>query len=122
MMTTGCDQRNRDDPDDLIRLSHDVLADGCAVIAVSGDLDVATAGQTVRYLTEVIDRHDGPVIADLSGLTFCDACGLGALIRVAAYAERSGHLFTLRRPSQPLTRIMRITGVDARLLVPAPAP
>jgi anti-sigma B factor antagonist len=121
MMTIGWDQSSQDDPDCMIRLSHDVLPDGRAVITIIGDLDLATAGRTARYVSEIIDRHDGPVSADLSGLSFCDACGLGTLIRIACYARRSGRLFTLSSPSQPLTRIMRITGVDTRLLVPAPA-
>jgi hypothetical protein len=51
----------------------------------------------------------------------CDACGLGALIRIAAYAERTGRRLELLRPSRALTRIMRITGVDQLLLAPAQA-
>ena len=53
---------------------------------------------------------------DLSGLAFCDACGLGALIRIAAYAETAGCRLELVKPSRAATRIMRITGVDDRLL------
>jgi anti-sigma B factor antagonist len=121
MMTIGCDQQNRHDPDCMIRLSHDILPDGSAVIAITGDLDLATARQTVQYVTDIIDRREGPVSVDLSGLTFCDACGLGALVRISRYAQRSGRLFTLSSPSQPLTRIMRITGLDTHLLMPAPA-
>jgi anti-anti-sigma factor len=120
-MTTSRDQRGRDDPDGLIRLSHEILPDGLAVIAISGDLDLATADQTVRYVSDVIDHHDGPVSADLSGLAFCDACGLGALIRITTYAQQSGRSISLSSPSESLMRIMRITGADGRLLVPAPA-
>jgi anti-anti-sigma factor len=54
-------------------------------------------------------------------VAFCDACGLGALIRIAAYAERAGRRLELLRPSRALTRIMRITGVDQVLLAPAQA-
>ncbi len=120
-MTTSCDLPGRDDPDGLIRLNHVILPDGVAVIAISGDLDLATADRTVRYVSEVIDQHDGPISADLSGLTFCDACGLGALIRIAAYAERLDRWVEFSQPSEALVRIMRITGVDARLLIPARA-
>jgi anti-sigma B factor antagonist len=119
--TTSCDLGGRDDQDCLIQLSHDIRPGGLAVIAISGELDLATADRTVRYVSDVIDRHDGPVSADLSGLRFCDACGLGALIRIAAYAEQSGRWVALLQPSESLIRIMRITGVDGRLLVPAGA-
>jgi len=96
-------------------------ADGRAVIALRGELDLATVDRVVRYVSDVIDRHDGPVSADLHGVAFCDACGLGALIRIAAYAERAGRRLELLRPSRALTRIMRITGVDQLLLAPAQA-
>ena len=106
-------------PDDLIRLSCQVSADGFAQVSIRGDLDLATADRTVRFVTDIIDRHEGIVSADLSGLTFCDACGLGALVRIAAHAEHAGHGFEMIRPSRAITRIMRITGLDDRLLVPA---
>ena len=108
-----------DDPDDLIRLSCRVSADGLTEVSIRGELDLATADRTVRFVTEVMDRHEGTISADLSGLTFCDACGLGALIRIAAHAERAGRSLELTKPSRAVTRIMRITGVDERLLVPA---
>jgi anti-anti-sigma factor len=108
-----------DEPDDLIRLSCRELADGSAAVSIRGELDLASADRTVRFVTEIIDRHEGTVSADLSGLTFCDACGLGALIRIAAHAERAGRALELTKPSRAVTRIMRITGVDERLLVPA---
>jgi len=103
---------------DLIRLGCQISSDGLAVVTIAGDLDLATVDETVRYVNDVIDRHDGPVSADLSGLAFCDACGIGALIRIARYAERAGRRLELTRPSRAVARIMRITGVDDRL-VPA---
>ncbi len=106
-------------PDDLINLSCQVSADGLATVTVRGDLDLATADRTVRYVADVIDRHDGPVSADLSGLAFCDACGLGALIRITARADAAGRRLELINPSPAVTRIMRLTGVDDRLLTPA---
>jgi anti-anti-sigma factor len=104
--------------DDLIHLSCRVSADGLATVAIRGDLDLATADRTARYVAHVIDHHDGPVSADLSGLAFCDACGLGALIRITAYADVAGRRLELTRPSRAVTRIMRLTGVDDRLLGP----
>lgn len=105
-------------PDELIGLSCQVSGDGFAEVSIRGDLDLATADRTVRFVTDVIDHHEGTVSADLSGLTFCDACGLGALVRIAAHAEHAGRRFEMTNPSRALTRIMRITGLDDRLLVP----
>jgi anti-anti-sigma factor len=105
--------------DDLIRLSCDVCPDGLAVVTIGGDLDLATVDRTVRYVSDIIDRHDGAISVDLSGLAFCDACGLGALVRIATHAEQAGRRIEFTKPSRAVARIMRITGVDERLLVPA---
>jgi anti-anti-sigma factor len=105
--------------DDLIDLSCQVCPDGLATVAIRGDLDLATADRTADYVTDVIDGHEGPVSADLSGLTFCDACGLGALIRITAYADVADRQFELTNPSPAVTRILRLTGVDEWLLKPA---
>jgi anti-sigma B factor antagonist len=105
-------------PDDLIHLSCQVSAAGLVTVAVRGDLDVATVDRTVRYFTDVIDSCDGPVNADLSELAFCDACGLGALIRVSTYAGQMGRKLELISPSRAVTKIMRLTGVDDWLLQP----
>jgi anti-sigma B factor antagonist len=106
-------------PDDLIQLSCRKSADGLVTVAIRGDLDVATVDRTVRYVTNVIDSSDGPVSADLSELAFCDACGLGALIRVNTYAGQVGRKLELTSPSPAVTKIMRLTGVDDWLLQPA---
>ena len=108
-----------DRQDDLIRLGCRIGPDGLVVVAIGGDLDLATVEPTVRYVSDIIDRHDGPVSADLSDLAFCDACGLGALIRIARHAEQAGRRLEFIKPSPSVARIMRITGIDDRLLVPA---
>jgi anti-anti-sigma factor len=108
-----------DRQDELIRLTCRVTADGLAEVSIRGELDLASADRTVRFVSDVIDQNEGTITADLSGLTFCDACGLGALIRIAAHAERAGRTLELAKPSRAVARIMRITGVDERLLVSA---
>jgi anti-anti-sigma factor len=105
-------------PDDLIQLSSQVSADGLVTVAIRGDLDVSTVDRTVRYVTDVIDSCSGPLSADLSELAFCDACGLGALIKINTYAGQMGRKLELISPSQAVIKIMRLTGVDDWLLQP----
>ena len=104
----------------LLKLSHRALPTGEAVVDFGGELDIATAEAAVRYVRQVIDRHRGLVIVDLTGLRFCDARGLNALLRMARYAERAACPFRLASPSPSLVKIMRITGLDRRFL-PSPA-
>ena len=102
-------------------LSHRIGPAGEAVVDISGELDNATAGLAVRYVRQVIDRHRGPVTVDLDALGFCDAGGLGAFLRMAGYAEQAGCAFRLVSLRPSLIKIMRITGLDRRLLAPAEA-
>ena len=52
------------------------------------------------------------MVVDLTALTFFDAQGLGALLRIAGYAERAGCEFRLAPPRPSLVKIMRIAGLD----------
>jgi anti-anti-sigma factor len=101
-----------------LELSRRVLPTGEAVASIGGELDFATAEMAVRYVRRIIDGHHGPVIVDLTALGFCDAQGLSALVRMAGHAGRAGRPFRLVSPSPPVLKIMRITGLDQRFLVP----
>jgi anti-anti-sigma factor len=95
-----------------LELSHSIGADGYQVVSVSGELDIATAEAAYAYITEVIDCWPVPIQVDLSGLTFCDASGLGVLARIANHARRVGRQLRLISVRPSLVKIMRITGMD----------
>lgn len=95
-----------------LELAYQVAADGKATVRVRGELDIATADQAYAYLRDVVDSQDGPVMMNLSELTFCDAAGLGVLARVAGHARRSGRSLKLTAARPSLVRIMHITGMD----------
>ena len=82
---------------------------------MTGELDIATAEQAYTYLSDVLDAWETgpvPVSVDLSGLTFCDASGLGVLARIARHARQAGRQLTLTAARPSLLKIMRITGLD----------
>ena len=99
-----------------LELSCATDGDGNQIISVTGELDVATAEQAYAYISDVIDAWLGespaPVSVDLSGLTFCDASGLGALARVARHARQAGRQLRLTAARPSLLKIIRITGLD----------
>jgi anti-sigma B factor antagonist len=99
-----------------LELSHWISPAGEAVVRLGGELDIVSSEAAVAYVMNVIDRHGGPVTADLSALAFCDARGLAALVRMADYAELTGRPFRLASPRPPLIKIMRITGLHHRFL------
>jgi anti-anti-sigma factor len=109
-------QAQRVEPAQL-ELSCQTGANGYQIVSVTGELDIATAEQAYSYISEVIDSEviDGrpaPVTVDLSGLTFCDASGLGALARVARHARQAGRQLMLTSVRPSVMKIMRITGLD----------
>ncbi len=98
-----------------LELSSRMGADGYQIISVTGELDIATAEKAYAYISEVIDSWQVPVTVDLSGLTFCDASGLGVLAKVARHARQAGRQLKLTSARPPLLKIMRMTGLDWRL-------
>ena len=87
-----------------LELSHRISHAGEAVVQLGGELDIASAEVAVSYVTDIIDRHGGAVTADLSALTFCDARGLAALVRMAGYAEQADCPFRLASPNPSLVK------------------
>ena len=95
-----------------LELSCRTDANGYQIVSVTGELDIATAEKAYSYISEVIDGRPAPVTVDLSGLTFCDASGLGALARIARHAREAGRQLMLTSARPSLLKIMRITGLD----------
>lgn len=72
------------------------LRGGDLTIAAVGEVDWTTAD---AFADRVIDHFDSElrtVVLDLSGLTFCNLRGLGALHEAVAVARRAGIDVTLR--------------------------
>jgi anti-sigma B factor antagonist len=95
-----------------LELSCRTGVEGNQVISVTGELDIATAEQAYAYISKVIDSWPTPVSVDLSGLTFCDASGLGVLAKIARHARQAGRQLRLTSARPSLLKIMRITGLD----------
>jgi anti-anti-sigma factor len=95
-----------------LELSCATDGDGNQIISLAGELDIATAEQAYAYVSDVIDAWPTPVSVDLSGLTFCDASGLGALARLARHARQAGRQLRLTAARPSVLKIIRITGLD----------
>jgi anti-anti-sigma factor len=104
-----------------LELSHRLLPGGEAVADIEGELDMTTAETAVSYVQKLISSHHGPVSVNLSGISFCDAQGLRALLRMANFADGAGSQFRVTAPTPMLTKLMLITGLGRRFLIPRPA-
>ena len=75
-------------PGGLLSLSSGRTPTG-VVVTFTGELDLASAEQAFGYVRDVIDRHSTLVVLDLASLSFCDARGLGTLVRLNRYAGQA---------------------------------
>jgi anti-anti-sigma factor len=84
------------------------------VVAVSGELDVATS-QVLEH--ELAKLHAENVVVDLRGLTFIDSTGLGVLMRTHQLASQAGRRFGLVRGNGQVDRLLTLSGLEQELLV-----
>jgi len=85
-----------------------------AVVEVAGELDLASAqalADVLRDLEPPCDR----VILDLSRLTFIDSTGLRLAITEHRRAELDGFDFVIAGATEPILRVLRVTGLDVAL-------
>lgn len=83
------------------------------VVSVSGEIDIATAGQLSGGLGAALDGRPGGLICDLSGVGFLAAAGLSVLLvaRRRAIARRAA--FALVCPQPGPRRVIGLVGLDA---------
>lgn len=91
-----------------------VRASGAPVVAVFGELDLATAKVFRDVVNRAVHRYGPDVVIDAAGITFCDACGVGALVHAANDAHAAGGTLTLVASPPHLTRLLRLVGLYER--------
>lgn len=89
---------------------------GAWIIALSGELDLATAPE-VEATAMVVRAVEGSVTLDLRGLDFMDASGLGLILGLDAAARRYGFDLRVLTDGNPVQRVLIISGVHDRVSV-----
>lgn len=84
---------------------------GCRL---AGEIDFTSSGAVQSTLLSMILPGGGAVIADLSRITFLDSSGLGVLVQAhRTGTERDTRLLVVA--SQPVRKLLRLTGLDTVL-------
>jgi len=91
--------------------------DGVEVLPLPRELDLATADVVAARGYAAIARRAWLLLLDLTGLSFCDAHGLSALVRIANRADETGCRYGLIAPRPMVARLLRITRLDQRMPV-----
>ena len=86
-----------------------------AIVRLEGTLDLHFAERLDRELVRLIDDRVSDIIVDLRGVEFLDSIGLRSLVTAHQTAWRARVPMWFVRGGARVTRILRITGLDAVL-------
>ena len=91
--------------------------DGYELLAVEGELDIATAPRMIAALNDAFAELSTPLVVDLSSVAFMDSTGLALLINAYRRVKRSGQGFAIVCPGGPISRVFEIADMVDRLHV-----
>jgi anti-sigma B factor antagonist len=86
--------------------------DGVATIALSGELDMATAPILSDSLALFEGNGVSTIVLDLHDLTFIDSTGLHAFLEARNRAMSNGHRLLLSGAGPAARRLIEITGTQ----------
>ena len=84
---------------------------GGAVLAVQGEVDVATAPALREAIVRAVDGRPARVVIDLGAVSFLDSSALGVLISGYKYALGAGVPVLLSKPGPGVYRLLRTSGM-----------
>jgi anti-sigma B factor antagonist len=82
------------------------------VVTVSGEIDLATQGQLRGQLNDLVVAGEVDLVLDLSGVTFVDSTGLGALIGTRRRVHAFHGSLALVIPDESVMKVFTITGLE----------
>jgi anti-sigma B factor antagonist len=91
--------------------------DGYELLAVEGELDIATAPRMIAALNEAFAELRLPLVVDLSSVDFMDSTGLALLMNAYRRVRRLGHGFAIVCPGGPISRVFEIADMVESLHV-----
>jgi anti-sigma B factor antagonist len=84
--------------------------DGVAVMALSGELDMAAAPILRENLARLEDRGAATIMLDLGEVTFIDSTGVHEFVEARSRAQDNGHRLRLSGASPAARRLFELTG------------
>lgn len=83
-----------------------------ALVSVSGEVDLATAGELSDHALEALRTVSPHVVVDLTDVSFMDSTGLKSLITIDQRTALAGGSFSVVGPSRSVRKLLSLTGLD----------
>jgi len=99
-----------------LTLSHK-QTDGDAVIALDGELDLASAPDLAELAGELVRNGADNIIVDAQRLSFCDSSGLRILVSIANELRPTGGRVAIVNPQPVVLRVLELTGLDRTVMI-----
>jgi anti-sigma B factor antagonist len=96
------------------KVDHDVQ-DGVQLVAVSGELDLASVNELRAALGTAVATRSQSVVVDVSDVSFIDSTALAALLRSNDELSSNGVRMVMACPPGPVRRLLTMTSLDDRL-------
>lgn len=87
--------------------------DGSAVIALSGEIDVANSDRIPQQVRSALAAAPAAVVLHMAGVTFIDSTGIGGLIGARNSCLAEGVPLRLANCSDTVQRMLKLTGLDS---------
>jgi len=97
--------------DGVLRVAATTGLDGRPVVALTGELDIATAHEVAARLADALAEGKGLVV-DLGELRFIDSTGISTLLVAHKCALDGGHVLVLRAPVPNVRKTLSLVGLD----------
>lgn len=97
-----------------LSLSHHHQA-GAVTLAASGEIDLSTVEQLEREIASTAHADATAVVVDLSGVTFIDSAGIGALLKGRRLADERGQAYRVVGAEGLVRQVLEMTGVWSHL-------
>lgn len=85
--------------------------DGAAVLAVSGEVDVATVPRLREQLHGLVAQGTNRIIVDLDGVDFLDSTGLGVLVGALKRVRSNDGELALVCTQPRIRKVFEVTGL-----------
>ncbi len=85
---------------------------GARVVAIRGELDIATSPRVREVLHEAAGDRARPLVIDLSECQFIDSTGLAALVHGAKPLQNGESHVAIASPTSDVRRLFELTAID----------